>query len=115
MARKIIILQQIGEPADYRVAFWLDVPAARQAFYANPTAESAVIGATAPEIAAIRAGQVMEVVRDFPRDNGVTNAQLRSALEAAHTQLHARLVSNNIWNRYGTSWDGAAWTAVTVA
>jgi hypothetical protein len=115
MARKIIILEQIGEPADYRVAFWLDVPAARQSFYANPTASSAVIGATAPEIAAIRAGQVKEVVRAFPRDNGVTNAQLRVALESAHTQLQARLVADNIWNRYGTSWDGAAWTAVTVA
>jgi hypothetical protein len=115
MARKIIILEQVGEPADYRVAFWLDVPAERQAFYANTSATSTVIGATAPEIAAIKAGQVVEVVRDFPRDNGVTNAHLRTALQTAHAQMQARLVANNIWNRYGTSWDGTTWTAVTVA
>ena len=57
MAQAITILDQTGMPSDlnYRVAFWLDVPAARQKFYANPAATSAVVGVTPEELAAAAA------------------------------------------------------------
>lgn len=113
--RKIVIMEQVGEPADYRVAFRLDVPVARRVFYANAAATSSVVGATPEEVAALQAGEIFEVVRTFPRDNGTTVAQLRTALVETHGRLQDRLTTNNIWNRYGTSWDGATWTAVTVA
>jgi hypothetical protein len=111
VARKIIILEQVGEPADYRIAFWLDVPAARVAFYVNAGATSAVIGATAQEIAAIQAGQVVEVVKPFPRDFGVTQAQLRAALVTEHARLQTLLTDTTKWARYGSYWDGANWIA----
>ena len=57
MAQTIIILDQEGLPSDlnYRVAFWLDVPMARQRFYANAAAVSAFVDATAAELAALKA------------------------------------------------------------
>lgn len=115
MARKIIILEQVGATGDFNVAFWLDVPAARQRFYASATAASAFLDATAPETAALQSGVVTEVVEKIYRPNGQSAAQLRAALVARHTELQAFVTSNNPWNRYGTSHDGTIWTAVTVA
>lgn len=120
MARKIIILERTDMPSDanYRVAFWLDVPAARQAFYANAQAKSVVIGATAGEISAIQTGavvEVVEVVETLRRPAGTTLAAMRTLLAARHGELQADLIARNPYDRYGTSWDGAAWTAGGVA
>ena len=115
MARKIILLDRVGGPADFRVAFWLDVPAARQAFYANPTATSAVVGITTPELDAIKAGAIVEHVAPVLRDNGVTIGALRTILEAEYARLQTELTASVQWSRYGTSWDGTTWTVVTVA
>lgn len=120
MARKIIVLEQQGLPSDanYRVAYWLDVPVARQPFYANATATSVVIGpnaTTAGELSAIRSGAVLEVVEVIPRPVGTTAAQLRAAAEARWIELQNTLQTQNKWNRYGTSFDGTTWTNATVA
>lgn len=117
MARKIIILEQIGMPSDlnYRVAFWLGVPAARQAFLANPAAVSVVVGATVEELEAIRSGAVREVVEVVPAVAGTPFNGVRQAARNRLTDLQRDFNRDNTWNRYGTSWDGAAWTDVTVA
>jgi len=117
MARKIIILDRINLPSDqdFRVAFWLDVPVARQPFYANAAATSAVIGATQAEIDAIKSGAVVEVIEGIPGRANATIAAVRAALVTRHGVLQARLVAQNPYERYGTSWDGTTWTAVTVA
>ena len=115
MARKIIILDLQGESGDFRVLFWLDVPVARQRFYAAAGKTSVFLDATTEENAALQSGAVTEHVERVDRPFGTTLAQLRAALIARHTALQARVNSDNPWNRYGTSYDGAAWTAVTVA
>lgn len=117
MARKIIILDEVGLPSDltYNVAFWLDVAAARQPFMANDTAISRVIGATAGELAAIKAGQIVEVVRTISYVSGTALGVIVANLVARHNLEQAYLTANNPWNRYGTSWDGTTWTQVTVA
>lgn len=115
MARKIIILEQASETGDFNVVFWLDVPAARQRFYASANAVSAFKDVTTPEMTAIQTGAVKEVAERFNRPFGTTLAALRAALTARHTELQAVVTTDNPWNRYGSSWDGAAWTAVTVA
>jgi hypothetical protein len=114
MARKIIVLEQVGESGDFRIAFWLDVPEARQPFYADPSAASAFRDAATDEIAAIRSGAVVEHVERFDRPFGGTLAQLRTALVARHAQLQARVTKDNPWVRYGTSFDGTTWTAAGV-
>lgn len=115
MSRKIIILNQVGETGDFRIAYWLDVPAPRQVFYVNANAASAVIGATQTEIDALKAGQVLELVERFDRPNSTTAAQLRAALVTRFTALQTALTNSNQWSRYGTFYDGATWTTVTVA
>jgi hypothetical protein len=114
MPRKIIVLEQVGETGDFRVAFWLDVPATRQSFYADPSATSLFRAASAEEIAAIRAGAVVERVERFDRPFGGSLAQLRNALVIRYGQLQARVDADNPWVRYGTSYDGTTWTAAGV-
>jgi hypothetical protein len=115
MPREIIILEQVGETGDFRVAFWLDVPAARRAFYADPAATSQFLNATAEEIAALRSGAVVERVERIDRPFGGTLAQLRTTLTARHAALQARVNAENPWARYGTSFDGTTWTVAGVA
>lgn len=117
MARQIIILDQVGLPSDsnYNVAFWLAVPAARQLFYANATAKSQVIGATANEVTAIQSGAVLEVITQYTHIKGTSLAAIEADLQAAYAAAQTALNNNNQFNHYGTSWDGTTWTIVTVA
>jgi len=120
MARKIIILDRVGYPSDdaFRVAFWLDVPVARQPFYADAAFVSAVIGVDAPdasELSALRSGVVVEVVDTVFMPTGTTLAQLRTRAQAIHTRLQADVTARNLWARYGSFWDGTTWTVKGVA
>lgn len=117
MARKIIILDRQNLPSDqdFRVAFWLDVPAARQTFYANPAAVSAVVGATQGEVDAIRTGAVVEEIVTVPARADRTQAQILAALVTRYNARQAEFTARNPWARYGSYWDGSAWTGVTVA
>lgn len=117
MARKIIQLERTGMPSDqnFRVALWLDVPAARQSFYANASATSVVKGITGTELAAIQSGAVLEVVEVIPKLTSGTVAEWRNEAAALYTQRQNELTNRNPWARYGTFWDGVSWTPVTVA
>lgn len=113
--RRIIILEsnpQIpGEPA-FRYAMWADVPAGRESRYANPSFTSQVVGATGPEIAALQAGSVVERVFDSRWGTGSTVPQIQAQLVAKYGQFQAEITGTNPWQRYGTSYDGTAWTMV---
>jgi hypothetical protein len=118
MARKIIQLELTQPPADYKVVFWLNVPQPRQFFYANPVATSAVKNATAEELAAIRSGAVVEEVLEIEagvRPGGPSEAQIAAAVVARFNARQSALNASTTLARYGTYWDGNAWTIVTVA
>jgi hypothetical protein len=117
MARKIIILDRVNLPSDqdFRVAFWLDVAAPRRLFYANPAAVSAVKDATAGEVDAIRSGAVVEEIVTVPARSGVGMAALLAAIVARYEARQAEFTARNPWVRYGSYWDGNAWTGVSVA
>jgi hypothetical protein len=116
MARKIIILDRVGYPSDdaFRVAFWLDVPVARRPFYANAAFVSAVAGTQAPDVteqAALEEGAVTEVVEVVSFLAGAKLTDIRQELIRRHTRIQAEVTDKNLWARYGTFWDGTAWTA----
>jgi len=125
MARQIIMLEDVtpnrgaSEPLIYRYAMWLSVPSARQAFYANASATSAVSkgpnAATAGELTAIQNGSILEVVETI-NVIGMNLAQIEAALVARFTQAQTFLngQGSNSWDHYGTFWDGATWTLNTV-
>lgn len=117
MARKIIILDRVNLPSDqdYRVAFWLDVPAARHLFYADPAAVSNVKDATPAELTALRAGEVVEEIHTVPARANTTQAPLLASLVTRYNARQAEFTARNPWARYGSFWDGSAWTSVTVA
>jgi hypothetical protein len=118
MARKIIQLELTQPPADYKVVFWLDVPAPRQFFYANPAATSAVKNASAGELAAIQSGAVVEEVVEIAaggRPGGPSEAVVAAAVVSQYNARQAALSASIALARYGTYWDGTSWTVVTVA
>jgi len=117
MARKIIILDRTGLPSDqnYRVAFWLDVVAARQPFYADAAATTQVKDATAPELAAIQSGAVIEEVIEVPSPASTGQAALLAASVTRYNARQAEVTARNPWARYGSFYDGSTWTGVTVA
>ena len=118
MTQTIIILDQTGMPSDlnYRVAFWLDVPVARQPYYANPAAVSTVKSITAPELTALRDGVVVEVVEVIPALVGASLAAVKQAARNRMTDLQRDFNRDNTFNRYGTRWTQAdGWVDVTVA
>lgn len=117
MARKIIILDRTGLPSDqnYRVAFWLDVVAARQAFYANAGLTSQVKDATQGEIDALRSGAVVEEILEVPSPAAAAQGALLAAIVARYNARQAEFTARNPFQRYGSYWDGTSWTGVTVA
>lgn len=117
MARKVIQLEQIGLPSDasYRFAYWLDIPVARQVFYANPAAVSVVKDATAPELSAIKAGAILEEIVELSRPVGTLIATIRQEAVQGYQARQIVINRDNSYNRYGAFWDGTAWTNVTVA
>lgn len=123
MARQVIILaQDTNAPANvfaFSVAFWAAVPSARQAFYANASATSAVTGLSGAELTAIQTGAVAEQVQQVQVANP-TQQTLAAAFVGIQVQLQARFAiwqatvsANNPWLHFGTFWDGTSWTVIT--
>lgn len=118
--KQIIILDDVhASPLDtpnnrqFRVAYWIPVPVARQTFYVT-TVVSAWSGASGAENTAIQAGQVLEIVRSESFDSGSgapTLAQIKAALIANWTALNTAIQNNNHWANYGSFYDGSVWTA----
>jgi hypothetical protein len=114
---RIIILERVNAPSDlaYRYVLWADVPAARQRFYADPNAQSAYLDATADDLAALRSGAVVEKVSTYTWQVGATLAQITAQLRAELDAFQDQITNLNLWDRYGTVWDGNSWTQKGVA
>ena len=109
MAKKIIILDKT-EAGRFRYVLWADVPILRQSMYASPGASSAFKNASAAELDALKNGSVVEMSDVLAIDNlTIPTAQIE--LQKLWTEFQNRINAHNPWNRYGSFWDGAAWTA----
>lgn len=116
--RKVILLDRLALGSideTYRVAFWLEVPAERRPFYANPQAVSVVKDITADELGDMRAGRFIEVVETLTRPQGISEPEARAMLEMSYLRRQADVNEQNPWDRYGTHWDGGEWFDRTVA
>lgn len=113
VTKRVIVLDAVNGDTvvAFRYVMWADVPAARQAFYANATKISAYKDISADDLAAIRTGAVAEELGTLKMDTGKTLAQARTDLQAMWTAFQDRITNANPWNRYGTYWDGTSWTA----
>ena len=109
---KIIILET--EPEKINYAFWADVPAARQRFYADAAKVSVWKDALAADNTALQNGSVTEFVHHLDIDAGVTDADRRLALRRDWQAFQARVNNYNPWDKYGTTFD-TAWAIGGVA
>lgn len=116
MTKRFIILER-PKTTTVRVAFWADVPVARQPFYANAAKTSVYKDATQVEIDALRSGTVVEMVDTINYPAGQTNAQVVQSLKDRWTAYQAEINGLNDWAFYGTYWpgDGSAVVAGGVA
>lgn len=111
-----ILIERVQREAPataWRVVLWADVPAPRQRFYSKPaTWQSANRDATAPELADLRAGVMAEKVEtiEVETDQATAFATARNAAQALLSQWQTFVANYNVWNRYGTRFDGTAWT-----
>lgn len=113
--KKVIILERSTERLEFRYALWGDVPAARQEFFADPARTSAYKDASAAELTALQNGSVAERVGVAGYPAGTAIAIIEGELQAAWTAFQAELnvaanSAQNIYQRYGTVWDGTTWT-----
>jgi hypothetical protein len=112
--KRVIILERI-ERGRFTVAFWADVPAARQPFYADPAKKSAWKDASVTENADVATGRVVERVQDIAAKPQATMGDIQALIEQTWAAFQAEVNTENPWNRYGTVWDGTAWTVGGVA
>jgi hypothetical protein len=110
MAKQIIILERTDNNR-FTVAFWLSVPTARQPFYADATLTSAYKQASAPEISAIQSGAIVEQTVDMAFLQGTSLTAVKALLVTEFTARQAAVTAWNPWDRYGSFYDGSAWTA----
>ena len=119
-SKRVIVLERLVSqeaafgnqaPQCWSYVFWADVPAARATFYANVGFTSAVRDVSAPDLAALQAGTVVESLRTLKVDKSSTLGQLQTQLENEWVVYQAEVTAFNPWNRYGTFWNGTSWTA----
>lgn len=112
MASKVIILDRSGRGSSpqYNYVLWANVPAGRQAYYANLQTESVFKGATQAEHDAIKNGQVAEKLDSYQFQPGDSLAQIGQYLQQAWTSWQSKVNGENKYDRYGTKWDGVSWT-----
>jgi hypothetical protein len=113
-ARLRVIILDRTSPADgarIRAALWADVPAGRQAYYADSGAVSAWRDAQAGDNTAIASGAMVERVVTLQLAPGESLATVRGAAQAAWTDWQNQVTTDNPWARYGSTWDGTTWAA----
>lgn len=109
----IVLDQPIDDANSYRYAMWADVPVARQTYYANPTAKSVWLNATAADNTNLQSGAMVEQVVTQRIPSNATLAQIEGFLQQTWTAFQARINAANPWLHYGSTWDGIIWTIVT--
>jgi len=121
MAKKIIILtkKQTQNYLEVSYLFWLTVPSGQIPFRVLPIqynthgdviSPSVYKSATAGEITAINAGQVVEQQGMTSYSSNVTNNQIAADLIAKFNVAQTSLSNAIDFNYYGSFWDGTTWT-----
>jgi hypothetical protein len=113
-AWRVIILERQGDRFGYVLR--ADVPAGREPFYAQPEYVSSASDAADPDLTAIRAGSVTERISQLELDKQESEtvpqaiARVQGQLETMQAVFQAEVTARNTWSRFGTFWDGTAWT-----
>jgi hypothetical protein len=116
--KRVIILDKTGQAGvDFNVVLWAVVPTTRRTFYAAQQANfvSAWKDITATEAAKFTSGEWTERPLRYSRPDSGGLPQAQAELQAEWQKFQNEIDNFNPWNRYGSNWDGTAWSMVTVA
>src|SRR4029450_3634900 len=97
------------DPNTFRYGLWADVPAARQRFFAQDGLVSAWLDALPADNTALASGAVTEIVGTIQIPPGAGLAQIKTFLQSRHAAFQDEITNNNLWVRYGTTFDGTTW------
>jgi hypothetical protein len=97
------------DPNTFRYVLWADVPAARQRFFAHEGLISAWADALPADNTALASGAVTEIVGTIQIPPNATLAQIKTFLQTRHEAFQDEITNNNLWVRYGTTFDGTTW------
>lgn len=110
MTKQIIILDRLSDSdLSFRYALWAQVPAGRRV--AIPAATSAFTGATVGEVAALRSGELVELVDQMLFAPGTSLQTMKDALLARWSAFQAQVLTRTQLAKYGTYFDGVTWTS----
>lgn len=110
---RVIVLERDAQTDTFRYVLWADVPAARQSFYAQPAGtKSAWKDALPADNTNLENGSVAERVDIQRVPPGSTMPQVQAHLETRWNSYQTDINNANPWQRYGTTWDGVAWTVI---
>lgn len=129
--RRLILLDKLSENADsmtFSAIMWIDVPAGRETYYANPNFQSALPADLAPnaaELDALQTGHVKEVFVNITlakrdaKNTLYTPAQFQQNAKQFMTDLyvkHKAVIDNyNPKLFYGTTYsDESGWVVQTI-
>ena len=113
MAKQIIVLDRGDNIQDksWNVVLWCLVPAARQKYYAEATKTSAYKDASSEELADLKSGAVVEIPYQIVHINTRALADLKAELILVFNENQSRITNDNHFAKYGTFYDGIAWTS----
>lgn len=113
MARMIIIGKAAEDPAvrfHRTVYYWADVPAGKEAHYADAGAESQVPDITQAELGAIQDGSVRETATTVSFPPGTTQAVIDANLIAGQAAWQAMVNADaTLFDGSGKYWNGSDW------
>ena len=113
----IIILERTSaDPLIVNYVLRATVPLARQPYFADATKESAYKDCTPADLAALRAGEILERTQTANL-SGLSVAGIKARLQADQVAFQAEVNADGVQNPfkyYGSSWDGTTWTMTGV-
>jgi hypothetical protein len=101
---KWVVLERTDWPSDlnYTVAFYANVPAARQTFFANPLATSQWKTIPAGDLTQLQSGAIVEMTDRISFPAGTPTATIVADLDGRQTDFQSLITARNLWDRYGT-------------
>jgi hypothetical protein len=107
--RVIILDKSLDDPDTFNLIFWVDVPAARQQFYADANKVSAWRNATTPDNDALKSGAVVEKSGTTRHVKGTNMAQVQIDIQTQWQAYQDYVNASNPWQRQDSTWDGTSW------
>lgn len=118
---RLIILRVHRDNERHQVSgdgvLWLQVPAGRERFYADPTFVSRYVDIDQDSLAALRDGRFVEHYVEtghYPFDPAMLDDQILASIMPDLQklwQLHQdQITEHNPWAYFGTSWAGSNWS-----